>query len=243
MMESISPTDFVRAQKVLMAAIAPIQARQSPSDLPQWYVATWADYDEWVQTAEADNFRIFFNQGRLFVDTSWEGIDHARFRELLVMLFFAWFSRQMPGQAFDCLGGCILEKPEQLSASPDEVLYVGSDVPRGQPGEPRRVNLRQWCVPDLVCEVGDTTLATDLDEKKQIYAALEIPEYWVIDVQAARVIAFRLSAEGIYQQQRVSEALPGLAMTLVEQAFKRLIAESNGTVAQWFAQQLRADAS
>ncbi|MEO1295626.1 MAG: Uma2 family endonuclease [Cyanobacteria bacterium J06636_16] len=221
-----------------MPAIAPIQARQSPSELPQWYVATWADYDEWVQTTEADHFRIFFNQGRLFVDMGWEGVDHARFRGLLAMLFFAWFSRQQPGQAFDCLGGCILEKPEQRAASPDEVLYIGSDAPRWQPGEPRRVNLQQWRVPDLVCEVGDTTLATDLDEKKQIYAALEIPEYWVIYVQAARVMAFRLSAEGIYQQQGVSEALPGLAMTLVEQAFKRLTAESNGTVAQWFAQQL-----
>ncbi|MEL6383758.1 MAG: Uma2 family endonuclease [Cyanobacteria bacterium J06626_18] len=225
-------------KKFFMPAIAPIQARQSPSELPQWYVATWADYDEWVQTTEADHFRIFFNQGRLFVDMGWEGVDHARFRGLLAMLFFAWFSRQQPGQAFDCLGGCILEKPEQRAASPDEVLYIGSDAPRWQPGEPRRVNLQQWRVPDLVCEVGDTTLATDLDEKKQIYAALEIPEYWVIDVQAARVMAFRLSAEGIYQQQGVSEALPGLAMTLVEQAFKRLTAESNGTVAQWFAQQL-----
>ena len=221
-----------------MAAIAQIQARQSPSELPQWYVASWDDYVEWVQTAKADHFRIFFNQGRLFIDMGWEGVDHARFRELLAMLFFAWFSRRMPGQAFDCLGGCILEKPKQRAASPDEVLYIGSDVPRWQSGESRRVNLRQWRVPDLVCEVGDTTLATDLDEKKQIYTALEIPEYWVIDVQAARVMAFRLSPEGLYQQQMQSGALKGLDMALVEQAFRRLATESNGTVAQWFAQQL-----
>jgi Uma2 family endonuclease len=215
-----------------------ISARQSPNELPLWYVATWQDYIQSVEAAESEHFRIFFNQGRLFIDMGWEGIDHARFRELLAMLFFAWFSRHQPGQPFDCLGGCILEKPQQRAASPDEVLYIGADVPRWQPGEPRRINLRQWRVPDLVCEVGDTTLATDLDEKKQIYAALEIPEYWVIDVQAARLMMFRLTAEGLYQQIATSVALAGLTVELVEQAFGRLAVESNGTVAQWFAQQL-----
>ena len=118
------------------------------------------------------------------------------------------------------------------------MLYIGSDAPRWRSGEPRRVNLRQWRTPDLVCEVGDTTLATDLDEKKQIYAALEILEYWVIDVQAARVMAFLLSPEGLYEQTTESGALVGLEIALVEQAFGRLATESNGTVAQWFAQQL-----
>lgn len=221
-----------------MATVTQISARQSPRELPHWCNATWADYVTHTETAAAEHFRIFFNQGRLFIDMGWEGVDHARFRGLLAMLFFVWFSRRFPGQAFDCLGGCILEKPEQRAASPDEVLYIGAGVPRWQPGEARRVNLRQWRVPDLVCEVGDTTLATDLDEKKQIYTALEIPEYWVIDVQGARVMAFRLSPEGLYEQATASTALAGLDITLVEQAFKRLAAESNGAVAQWFAQQL-----
>jgi len=223
-----------------MSAVSATQipARQSPNELPRWYVAPWQDYLKSIEAAESEHFRIFFNQGRLFIDMGWEGIDHARFRELLAMLFLVWFSRRQPGQPFDCLGGCILEKPKQRAASPDEVLYIGADVPRWQPGEPRRVNLRQWRVPDLVCEVGDTTLATDLDEKKQIYAALEIPEYWVIDVQAARLMMFRLTAEGMYQQVVTSVALAGLKTELAEQAFGRLAAESNGAVAQWFAQQL-----
>ncbi|MGB3613795.1 MAG: Uma2 family endonuclease [Elainellaceae cyanobacterium] len=225
-----------------MVATPQISIRRSPKELPRWCIATWDDYstciDNAVSAADSEHFRIFFDQGRLFVDMGWEGVDHARFRELLAMLFFAWFSQKSPGLAFDCLGGCILEKPEQRAASPDEVLYVGEGAPRWQSGEPRRVNLRRWRVPDLVCEVGDTTLATDLDEKKQIYAALEIPEYWVIDVKGSRVIAFRLSAEGLYVQTMVSEAIAGLKIALVDQAFGRLGAESNGTVAQWFARQL-----
>ncbi|MGF1512755.1 MAG: Uma2 family endonuclease [Elainellaceae cyanobacterium] len=225
-----------------MVATAQISIRRSPSELPRWCIAAWEDYAACIETvaesADIAHFRIFFNQGRLFVDTGWEGVDHARFRELLAMLFFVWFSQKSPGLAFDCLGGCILEKPEQRAAAPDEVLYVGKDAPRWQSGEPRRVNLRRWRVPDLVCEVGDTTLATDLDEKKQIYAALEIPEYWVLDVRSARVIVFQLSAEGLYEEAQVSGALAGLEMAIVERAFGRLGAESNGAAAQWFAGQL-----
>lgn len=81
------------------------------------------------------------------------------------MLFFVCFSRQKR-HIFDCLEGCSLEKPKQRATFPDRVLYIGEGSPRGREGELRRVNLRDWRVPDLVCEVGDTTLTTHLDEKK-----------------------------------------------------------------------------
>ncbi|MBP0031090.1 MAG: Uma2 family endonuclease [Roseofilum sp. Guam] len=36
---------------------------------------------------------------------------------------------------------------------------------------------------DLVGEISDTTLSSDLDQKKHLYASFCIPEYWVIDVK------------------------------------------------------------
>jgi Uma2 family endonuclease len=218
-----------------------IAIRHSPDNPPQWQAATWEDYLACCQQAEMEQveyFRIFFNQGYLFVDTGWEGINHARFRELLTMIITFWFAAQTDAPEFDCLGGCIVEKPNQKAGAPDQVLYVGGDSPQWQVGEPRRINLKQWRVPDLVCEISDTTLATDLDEKKQIYSALEIPEYWVIDVDGCRVLAFRLGEDGRYQQGLVSVALSGLSLDLVAQAFARLRQESNGSAALWFAQQL-----
>jgi Uma2 family endonuclease len=216
--------------------------RYSPDLSPQWQAATWEDYLACCQRAEseqAESFKIFFNQGYLFIDMGWEGIDHARFRELLTMIITFWFAAQPDAPVFDCLGGCIIEKPDQKAGAPDQVLYIGGDSPRWQTGEPRRINLRQWRVPNLVCEVSDTTLATDLDEKKQLYAALEIPEYWVIDVDGYRVLAFRLGNDGRYRQCAVSGALDGLAIALVEQAFARLSQGTNGSAALWFAQQLQ----
>ncbi len=51
-------------------------------------------------------------------------------------------------------------------------------------------------------------------------------------------MAFCLSPEGLYEQTLVSIALAGLEIALVERAYKQLATESNGAVAQRFAQQL-----
>lgn len=77
----------------------------------------------------------------------------------------------------------MLEKTQYQGATPDEVVYIGGNAPRYQAGESRRVNLNRWRVPDLAVEIADTTLASDLDEKKQLYLTLAIHEYWVVDVR------------------------------------------------------------
>ena len=219
-----------------MINLTPTAIRTEPDAIPKWQPATWEDYLAYRDNSTSEKVRLFFNQGYLFVDMGSEGINHARFRELFTMLFFIWFSRK-PEQIFDSLGGCLIEKPNKKAGSPDLVLYIGEGSPRWQEGEPRRINLSQWRVPDLVGEVADTTLATDLDEKKQLYAALEIPEYWVVDITGKRVLAFRLQSDKKYQQCEYSVALEGLPISLIEQTLQQLT-QGNGSAALWFAQQM-----
>jgi Uma2 family endonuclease len=153
----------------------------------------------------------------MWVDMNNEGINHARFDELFTLIFGFWFAHQAD-ISFDLLGGCVLEKTQSQGAAPDKVLYIGSDSPRWQPGEPRRINLDRSRVPDLVAEISDTTLSTDLDEKKQLYLALGILEYWVISVRARQVFAFRL-IDGLYQECQTSLALNGLPIDLLDQTY------------------------
>ena len=84
-------------------------------------------------------------------------------------------------------------------------------------------------------EISDTTLATDLDEKKQLYADLEIPEYWVVDVVGKRVLAFRLQEDKTYKQVAQSVALEGLPISLLGQTLQRLSQGTNISAASWFA--------
>lgn len=208
----------------------------SATTFPKWKPATWEDYLTWRDAPTSERTKLFFNQDQLLIDMGSEGINHARVSELFTMLFFIWFSRFAEHTA-DSLGGCLLEKPNTQAASPDLVLYIGEGVPQWQPGEPRRIDLTQWRVPDLIGEVSDTTLATDLDEKKQLYAALLIPEYWVINVQGRQVLAFRLQEDGKYQQIHHSVALENLAISLLEQTLERVNQGTNISAALWFSQQ------
>ena len=207
------------------------------NSLAQWQKATWDDYVAYRDNPNLDEVRLFFNQESLFVDMGNEGINHSKFNDLLTMIFGFWFARK-PDIIFNSLSGCLIEKSNQRAASPDKVLYIGENSPQWEKGEPRRINLDKWRVPDLVGEVSDTTLATDLDEKKALYAELKIPEYWVIDIKGRRVIAFRLQDDGKYQECEESVALSGLPISLLGETLERLEGENNGPVALWFAQQI-----
>lgn len=81
-------------------------------------------------------------------------------------------------------------------------------------------------------KISDTTLASDLNEQKHLYASLGIPEYWVIDVKGERVFAFQLNEHGEYEQSRILE---GLSIDLLTQAVQKLSTEANTAVAAGFA--------
>lgn len=49
-----------------------------------------------------------------------------------------------------------------MTASPDLVLYLDENYPRREEEERRYLNLNQWRVPDLVGEVSDMTIASDV---------------------------------------------------------------------------------
>ena len=205
-------------------------------EIPQWQAATWEDYVAACEDPSLEEARIFFYEGYLWIDMGNEGPQHARFNDLFTIIFFVWFTTKI-GQTFDSLSGCVIEKPKVGAGAPDKVLYIGGDFHQWQEGEPRRINLNQSRVPDLVGEIADTTLASDLDEKKRLYAALGIPEYWVVDIKGERVLAFRLQENGKYQECEISGALEGLPIALLSETLK-LLGEGNGTAAMWFAQQV-----
>jgi len=208
--------------------------RQSPP-LQQWHPATWDDYCALRDDPTLKHVKLSFNQGWLWIDMGGEGIDHASFSDLLTSILFLW-AIQHPEQSFNSLGRCLLEKPQTRACAPDLVLYVGEGAPRWRDGDPRRIDLSVWRVPDLVGEISDTTLASDLDEQKHLYEALGIPEYWVIDVKGERVFAFQLNEQGQYELCDESQALAGLAISLLTETIQKLAAETNTAAAAWFAQ-------
>jgi Uma2 family endonuclease len=205
-------------------------------NLSHWQLASWDDYVAYRDDPNLERLRLFFNQGYLLVDMGSEGINHASISDLFPILFFIWFRKI--GQPFKSYGRCLIEKANHRAASPDQVIYVGKNYPQWREGEPRRINLNEWRVPDLVGEVSDTTLATDLDEKKHLYSGLGVPEYWVVDVEGGRVLAFQLQQDGRYQQSEYSKALEGLPIILLEETIKQLTQGTTDSAASWFAERV-----
>jgi Uma2 family endonuclease len=203
----------------------------------EWQLATWEDYLLLRDEAEVDRIRLFFNAGWLWFEMGNEGIKHAGTSDLFTMLIVLW-KQVHPEQQISSFGRCQLEKIGKKASAPDLVIYVGDDTPRWQPGQRRFINLDQVRLPDLVGEISDTTLATDLDEKKRLYADLQIPEYWVINAKGQQVLAFQLQENGFYQECRTSKTFPGLPIVLLEQTLERLSTETNTDAALWFAQQI-----
>ena len=228
-----------------MTAYSPVALNKDTAESAppiRWQSATWEDYCQLRDELATDDahWQLHFDKNALLAfDMGWEGINHAIIRELIAMLFFAWL-RKHPNQPFTSIGQCLLEKSPTKAGAPDLVVYLGDNHPRWSPGESRAVDLHRWPVPRLIGEVSDTTLATDLDEKKRTYASLGIQEYWVVDVRGHRVFIFQLDEDGCYQSCDASDALPGISTELLEATIDKALSETNGQAALWFEQQLLA---
>jgi Uma2 family endonuclease len=209
--------------------------RDRPSRLQ---AATWDDYLALCDEPTIERIRIFFDEGLMWTEMGEEGLNHSGICDLFTMLIFCWKMQYSDKQIYS-LGRCQLEKKGHKACAPDLVVYLDTPPPRWQPGERRFVNLDKAGLPALVGEISDTTLAQDLDRKKHLYAALGIPEYWVIDVRGRRVLAFLLQ-DGSYEECETSEAFSGLAITLLEQTLERVDQEANTDAALWFSKQLAA---
>lgn len=84
-----------------------------------------------------------------------------------------------------------VEITPETAPEPDIVL---TDSPMGE-----------GCVPvasvALAVEVADASLRRDLTEKRDIYAAAGVPEYWVVDVNRAEVHRFAEPRDGAYRAE------------------------------------------
>ncbi|MBD0269885.1 MAG: Uma2 family endonuclease, partial [Cyanobacteria bacterium Co-bin8] len=172
------------------------------------------------------------------MDMGGEGINHASIGDLFIGFFFLW-AMSHPEETYTSISRCQLEKPGVRAAAPDLVFYVGEEVPQWRRGESRYIKLDSARAPNLVGEISDTTLALDLDEKKKLYAALGIAEYWVINTQGKQVFFFQLQGDSSYEEFQTSQVFPGLSVDLLEQTLERLDSEPNTAAALWLSQQLQ----
>jgi Uma2 family endonuclease len=204
--------------------------------LETWLPATWGEF---VALADdpARKFKSYYYAGRMRFEPMSTGSDHSNDHALILFAisFFAAY-RQIPITAKDC---CSYRKTGYDEFQPDASYYTGANAD-AIPWGTRVVDLDIYPLPNLVIEIADTSLADDQGDKRLQYEDLGIPEYWIVNVQRMRILAFAIAPDHSSRQIRESLVLPGLKLEILEQALQRSRQENQSTTTAWLMSQFQS---
>ncbi|MGK7919544.1 MAG: Uma2 family endonuclease [Trichodesmium sp.] len=200
---------------------------QLPTDT--WITATWDEYIQTIEDPSYEKAKVYYHNGRVRIEMSpvgnAHGSDHA-FVIGVVGLFAATKNIMLNG-----LDNGAYDKTEYLAAQPDASYYIGENadvIPWGI----FITNLDTYPPPSLVIEVANTSLADDKGEKRLLYEALNVAEYWIVDVQNVEILAFTI-ADGGSKKINESQVLPGLAISLLQEALQRTRQTNQSQIYAW----------
>ncbi|MBR8829517.1 MAG: Uma2 family endonuclease [Gomphosphaeria aponina SAG 52.96 = DSM 107014] len=194
-----------------------------------WVKATWAEYLAIVESPEYAQAKCYYAQGRLRIEMSPLGNDHARDDSIIgyaIHLFAALKTIRLNGNH-----NCSYRQIGIKEIQPDQSYYIGKNakaIPRGT----KIIDLDQYPAPNLVIEIGDTSIRDDQGEKRLIYEDLGVEEYWIVDVQNSSIIALAMKNNG---SEKITESclLPGLKIKTLETALRKSWDVDHGEVGAW----------
>lgn len=194
-----------------------------------WVEATWEDFLSFADDPTLASGRFYYDQGYMRIEMSPLGSAHGQDNSILstVIVLYATI-KNIPIKG---LTNTSFRKAGVREAQPDLAFYIGKNL-RFPTRNNAPVNLNELEPPTLVVEVAASSLEDDTDRKQKLYQRLGVQEYWVVDVNAGKVIASSLSSTES-TPIRESQVLPGLEITLVEEALKRSQTEDDGAISRW----------
>jgi Uma2 family endonuclease len=209
---------------------------QTEIPLNVWLPATWEEFVTIADDPASAKLKGYYYSGRMRFEPMSTGSDHSNDHALIIfaITFFAAHHR-IPATAKD---GCSYRKVGFDEFQPDASYYIGDNAD-AIPWGTRIVDLDQYPLPDLVIEISDTSLSDDLGAKRFQYEDLGIAEYWIVDVQKMRILAFFIAPDRAIRHIRVSQVLPGLKLEMLEQALQRSRGENQSATTAWLMQQFQ----
>ena len=200
-----------------------------------WVVATWNEYIQAIEDPIYEKARGYYHNGRLRIEMAPLGHDHAC--DNTVIAFAVNLFCSLKGIPVKGLTNCTYRKTGYQEAQPDVSYYTNENVD-AVPWGTSIINLDDYPPPDLVIETANTSLADDKGEKRLLYEELKVGEYWIVDVQNVQVIAFAV-ADGGSKRITQSQVLPGLAISVLEDALRRTRQMNQGQVGAWLLAQFQ----
>lgn len=201
-----------------------------------WVMATWDEYLQAIAVVSPGHGKSYYHQGRMRIEMPPVGNDHASDHTVVISAVSLYAAvKNIPMNGKD---NCTFRKAGYNEAQPDVAFYIGDNagaIPYGT----SIVDLDIYPVPNLVIEVANTSIADDKGEKRLLYEDLGVDEYWVLDVQKVDLIAFAIQ-DGGSKRIRESRVLPGLEISLLNEAFRRTRQTNQSQVIAWLLAQFQS---
>lgn len=197
-----------------------------------WQPMSWQDFQQLGNQPEYEKARFYYDRGYMKIEMSPLGINHSRDNSV-VARFISLFATFKNIRVVE-FTNVSLRKAKIQESQPDSTFYLGeiSNLPT-RSNEP--IDLNQYAPPSLVIEIASTTLSDNLGQKRLLYERLGVREYWVINSNNAKVTAFEMM-DGGSRETRVSQVLPALQISVVEEALDRTKTSDDGEVNRWLIQ-------
>ncbi|BAY22813.1 hypothetical protein NIES2100_25770 [Calothrix sp. NIES-2100] len=206
---------------------------QLPTDT--WIPASWQEYLQILTDLLNNQAKSYYYKGHMRLEMAPVSFDHGQ--NHVVIIFAVTLFAALKGIPATGLDTTTFRKTGIQDCQPDVAYYVrerAQSIPTGT----GIVNLDLYPAPDLVIEIAKTSLLDDLGTKRSLYEDLNVSEYWVVDVQNAQIIAYAIAEQGSKRIQ-VSQVLPGLAMSILEEALRRSREMNQSQVGSWLISQFQ----
>lgn len=204
-----------------------------------WVEASWQDFIQATENPDYEKGKFYYYQGKLRLEMSPVGNDHANDHSTILGVIHLYLATHTLNLTVK--DNCSYRKTGQKEAQPDISCYIG-DKANCIPFGTGIIDLDKFPFPDLVIEIANTSLTDDQGKKRRLYQELGISEYWIVDVQTGKVLAFKMDNKGSHQIQE-SLLLTNLKLSILEKALKMTRYTSHSQVMKWlltqFNQELR----
>jgi Uma2 family endonuclease len=200
-----------------------------------WVNATWEEYLQAIELPECEKAKGYYYNGRMRLEMSPLGNPHSR--DHLIVIHGVCLFASLRGIDLDGHDNCTYRKPGVQEVQPDISFYLGDNA-EVVPWDATIIDLNLYPPPDLAIEVAYSSLADDKGEKRLLYEAVGVREYWIIDVQNAQVLAFAIQNRGSRRIDQ-SQVLTGLDIGLLQEALQRSRQMNHGKVSAWLLTQFQ----
>ncbi|MEC4805716.1 MAG: Uma2 family endonuclease [Jaaginema sp. PMC 1079.18] len=197
-----------------------------------WQLMSWQDFQQLTNRPEYENARCYYDRGYMKIEMSPLGINHSRDNSVVARLV-SLFATLKNIQVVE-FTNVTLRKSQIQESQPDSTFYLG-EITNFPTRSNQPIDLNQYSPPTLVIEISSTTLSDDLGQKRLLYERLGVREYWVINSNNAQVTAFEV-IDGGSREIRVSQVLPTLQISVVEETLERSRTSNDGEVNRWLIQ-------